>query len=1032
MVVELQTILEVGSVDKSEVLMMFENTRSARRSPRTGVAAAAVLAFMCLAITAGAQGTTAELYGTVKDSTGGVLPGVTLAVTSPQLIGGSRTAVTDDGGQWRVPRLLPGTYAVQASLSGFQTLTVERITMDSGVSFAVPITLTITTVEETVTVTSEAPVIDVRSSVTTYTVDQNLIRDVPIERSYADVLTTLPGVTTGSRYTYSLTQAVHGSSVRDNDYILDGQSTKHPSGYSGTEFSIEALELTQASTSGVSAEYGQSSGGVFTFVTKSGGDNFAGSTYYYIVDEAIQSENVSGLTSEQNAIIRDTNFGGNIGGPVIKEKLWFFFDFNRNTNELAQASYPAPSTRDRLGSEANIHERKKLFLVKGTWQPLSNSRFSYTYNNQDRWMRPSNPGAKFRFDERAWRKQFWKPKTHSAQWTSVIGANVIFDAQWGWLKVNEDNTFPFGSYDPSEVHGYEDRGSGIAYGTWNQLRGRFDGRDHWDIRSAFSYFKKDLGGDHNFKFGFHQEKAWSQRWRVIPDGFRQYLDSASDCFSLDCAVPDQIRIYQQPTDTQDEHRIIALYAQDSWSLPGDVTLNLGLRYEHSNGWTPEQRGGCDVVPGGFNPDYDGNTVDFPRTCYHPNFTWPKRPDIINWNTFAPRVGVNWDVTGEGKFIVKGSFGRWHDKISGVGSGNPNSSRLTRFDWLDCRDAAGNPISCQGLPLDQMNGDLLFVAGEEGRLISNNVVSPEEFAGTITHDPNLQQPYVDSVNVGFEFGVGADFSFSVTGIYKRAGDLFATTDPLRPFDQAYDEVSVVNPVDNQPMNIFLVRPDFTATDSFRSNSDLANRRYKGLEFVARRRFRDGWQLFGSYTLGDSTGNLGTHFNDSFSLNVRNPNDLINRDGPLSLDARHLLKLSFSWVAPYEINLAAQYLGQTGFPANLLLGSRMPGATFFQFRRGIDYPENNADGVRYRESRVDVAVEPRGTHRVDFQNLLNLRVEKFFEFDRGIRIGLTLDVLNVLNSGAVTHIQTQRFGLTNFLEPEAIVPPRRARFGFRFLF
>ena len=213
-----------------------------------------------------------------------------------------------------------GTYEVEASLSGFQTLTVERITMDSGVSFDVPITLTLTTVEETVTVTSESPVIDVRSSVTTYTVDQNLIREVPIERSYADVLTTLPGVTTGGRYTYSLTQAVHGSSVRDNDYILDGQSTKHPSGYSGTEISIEALELTQASTSGVSAEYGQASGGVFTFVSKSGGDDFAGSTYYYIVDEGIQSNNAAGLAQEQNAIVRDQNFGGNIGGPVRQTK----------------------------------------------------------------------------------------------------------------------------------------------------------------------------------------------------------------------------------------------------------------------------------------------------------------------------------------------------------------------------------------------------------------------------------------------------------------------------------------------------------------------------------------------------------------------------------------------------------------------------------------------------------------------------------------------------------------------------------------
>jgi len=1012
--------------------MSLELTRSARSGPRTCVVAAAVLAFMCLAITAGAQETTAELYGTVKDSTGGVLPGVTLAVTSPQLIGGSRTAVTDDGGQWRVPRLPPGTYAVQASLSGFQTLTVERIAMDSGVSFAVPITLTITTVEETVTVTSDAAVIDVRSSVTTYTVDQDIISNVPMERSYADVLTTLPGVTTGSRYTYSLTQAVHGSSVRDNDYILDGQSTKHPSGYSGSEFSIEALELTQASTSGVSAEFGQASGGVFTFVTKSGGDNFAGSSYYYIVDEAIQSNNAAGLAQEQNAVVRDTNYGGNIGGPIVKQKLWFFADFNRNTNELAQANYPAPSTRSRLGSEANIHERKKLYLVKGTWAPLSNSRFSYTFNLQDRWMRPSNPGSKFRFDETAWRKQFWKPKTHSAQWSSVFGDSTIFDAQWGWLKVNEDNTFPFGSYDASNVHGYEDRGSGVAYGTWNQLRGRFDGRDHWDVRTALTHFKKSSAGDHDFKFGFHHQKSWSQRWRVIPDGFRQYLDSASDCFSLDCAVPDQIRIYQQPTDTQDAHRVMAVYAQDSWSL-GDVTLNLGLRFEHSNGWTPEQRGGCDLVPNGFSPDYDGNTVDFPRKCYFPNFTWPERPNIINWNTIAPRFGFNWDVTGEGKVIVKGSAGRWHDKVGGAGSGNPNSSKLTRFDWLDCRDAAGNPISCQGLPADQMNGDLHFVAGEEGRLISNSVKSPEEFAGTITHDPNLLQPYVDSVNLGFEFGVGADFSLSVTGMYKRAGDLYATTDPLRPHDQAYDEVSVINPVNNQPMNIFVVNPAFTDSGSLRSNSDLAERHYKGLEFVARRRFRDDWQLLGSYTLGSSTGNLGTHFNDSFSLNVRSPNDLINRDGPLSLDSRHLLKLSFSWIAPYDINIGAQYLGQTGFPANTLLGrSRMPGATFFQFQRGIHYPTNNPDGIKYRESRVDVAVEPRGTHRVDFQNILNLRVEKTLDLNGGKRIGLTFDVMNILNSGAVTHVQEQRFGLENFLETEAIVFPRRARIGVKFQF
>jgi hypothetical protein len=344
------------------------------------------------------------------------------------------------------------------------------------------------------------------------------------------------------------------------------------------------------------------------------------------------------------------------------------------------------------------------------------------------------------------------------------------------------------------------------------------------------------------------------------------------------------------------------------------------------------------------------------------------------------------------------------------------------------------MSCEGLSPAQVNGDLLFKDGEQGRLISNNVITPEQFEGTVTHDPNLSQPYVDSVNVGYEIGVGPDFSFGITGIYKKSGNLYARIDPSRPFPDAYDQVTVINPVDNQPLNIFIEKAEFgpVPTASRLGNDDRAERTYKGVEFTVRRRFRDGWQFYGSYTLGESNGTLGTHFNDSFALDVRDPNALINAEGPLSLDSRHLIKLNFSWVAPYEITIGAAYRGQSGVPANGLIGSRMPGATFFQFQRGVHYPEFDSSGVRYRLSRADVSVEPRGTHRVDFQSIFNVRVEKFFVLKENTRLGVVFDVLNLLNSSAVTHVQTQRFGLTNFLDPEAIVAPRRARFGFRFQF
>jgi len=985
---------------------------------------------------AAGQGRTVTLYGKVVDASGAVLPGVTITVSSPQLIKGQEVVVTDGAGQWRIPNLPPGTYTIKGELPGFATITREGLVAVAGAQLSADLVMGVSGLQETVTVSADSPVVDVRSARQVHTVDTKLIEEVPLSgRTYADVINTLPGITDGGKYTYSLTQTVHGSGVRDNDYVIDGQSTKHVSGYSGTEFSIEAIEEVQVTTGGISAEFGQASGGVFTFVTKSGGDQYRGTLYSYLIDEAVQGDNVTAELERQgidkgNAIVRDLNWGANLGGPIVKQRLWFFADFNRSASEESIAGFPL----------ANVEDWKRLIFTKGTWQVSPNNRFSGSFNHQRRWMLPSNPGADYRLDPKAWRKQYWLPKVYSFQWNSVLGNKTIWEAQGGMLKVIEDNTFPHGSFDPDVVNGYVDTGSGIRYGTWDRARGRFDGRDHWDLKTNLSYFAGDfLGGTHEIKTGFHREKGWAQRWNVIPNNLLMRLRSAPTCLSLDCAVPLDVQLFGGPADTQSEYIMYNAYVQDQWSLRNGLTLNLGLRFERTDGWTPEQRRGADLVPRGFDPDQDGNRNKFPTIAWFPSHVWPERKGLLDWNSLAPRLGASWDPSGTARLVVKASYGRWHSKVGQeVGTGNPNGLQNNRYDWLDCRNAAGQPIPCQGLPPEQVNGDLKFQPEEQGRLLSRGVQTPEQFGNRVTHDPDLKQAYVDAINLGFEIGLGGDASFGVQGIYKKYGNVLGSLDPSRrPFDQFYDAVQVTNPVNGQAMTIYLEKPQFgsLATQTFLSNPPEARASYRGLELVLRKRFRNRWQFLGSYLVGRAEGNIGTHFNDGIGRSVTNPNALINDFGPLSLDSTHQIKMNGSYHAPGGVILGVSYLGMTGYPIQSFvspIGGTFGGATYFQFIRGVHYPRTDANGVQYRESSVTLPVEPRGTHRVDFRNMLNVRAEKTFHVGGERRLGVVVDVLNLLNSNAVTHVQALRLEFVNYLLPELIESPIRARIGLRFLF
>ena len=214
-----------------------------------------------------------SIVGKVADEQGLVMPGVVIAVSSPNLIAGSQTATTGDDGTYRVRNLPPGTYAVLAELTGFTSVNREGIILEAAKTLGVDFQMSISTVEETVTVTGESPLVEVRSSRVGVTMDTDLLENIPTGREFEDILSFQPGIVE-SPYSFAPVNSVHGGHVRANYYSMDGfQMIDTTVGYFIGDISYDSLQEVQITTGGISAEFGQASGGVFNFITKSGGND---------------------------------------------------------------------------------------------------------------------------------------------------------------------------------------------------------------------------------------------------------------------------------------------------------------------------------------------------------------------------------------------------------------------------------------------------------------------------------------------------------------------------------------------------------------------------------------------------------------------------------------------------------------------------------------------------------------------------------------------------------------------------------------
>ena len=936
-----------------------------------------MLASLFFATITVAQQRTGDLYGKVIDDQGLGIPGVTVTVTSPSHIK-TEIIVTDEQGSYRAVRLTPGIYTVKVELSGFRTVTNEQISLLAGQALAINATLSPATVEETITVIGESPLVDVKNVQTMRTLETELLDNIPNGRKYADLLTTVAGVL-DTEYGFTPTQTVHGSTPRDNLFNIDGASLNDTTvGYIATEIPIDMIDEVQITTSGVSAEHGLATGGVFNFVTKSGGNAFSGTANFFYEGEGLTADNMTPELSTQIAqgsvMEKNQEVGGTLGGPIMRDKLWFFANARRTENAIAEPFLPPGSPRETNQNHG---------FLKLTWQAHPNTKIegSLTTRRQD-----ENPGNVRGFAN-ANAKETWEILNRSQTiWhlaaTHVVSENTLMDMRINRVFKNFKRDYP---NNPDLKPGLRDIGTGLQWGGNPDRRGARQtlARDIGQFQVSMSHYKDDWGGSHEFKTGLYAERSPFSNENHWPNGedVEQRLKYGEAYRVRLCVCPqDGVKA------AVDRY---AAYVQDQWTISDRVTLNYGLRWEGSEGWIPAQSAG-----GG---------------RFFAKEEQPEVRDAMKFSTIAPRIGVAVSLNEEGTRTLKASYGRYYAMLL-----NQSVLRVvqvggyTEHKWND------------------LNGDLVFQDNELGTMTRGRS------AGKREADPNLRQQYVDNFNLTFEQQFGRDFVFSIAGIVKRENDILETMDKGRPFS-AYNKVSVTNPIDGQPINVYVLDPSYLGSPSITYLTNPKNpvplfRDFEALEMVFQRRFREGWQLLASYTFSNSYGNIGNSYGSSSGGRpvYDNPNTtLTNIEGPLDMDVPHAFKLQGTKVLPFDIWVSGYYQALSGFPLKL----------------PQDFPSDPAMGARtvrfFREqipemvveSRVDVAGTQRGSERHDFKHLVSFRAEKKFNFGDNKRIGIIADVFNLFNSSRVTTVQSLRIDVPQFHVPARIEFARRLRIGLR---
>lgn len=801
------------------------------------VALAAVAAF---AAAAGFAQTSGRIQGTVKDSDGAPLPGVTLTATAP-VLPGNITAVSANDGTFRLLSLPPGIYTVTANLDGFNT--VESRDVKVGIDRTVTLELTMTAAfAGELTVLGEAPVVDTSSATSGVSASAETFERIPMARDFYAVAQLATGAAADASGT-----TVYGSTGAENAYVIEGLNTTGVE--LGTEtklLNFDFIQEVEIKTGGLPAEYGRLTGGLINAITKSGGNEFSGDVFGFYEGGDLQSDDSTRADRSHDATqIVDTDsraeYGFDLGGFLVRDKLWFFVAYNRVDrtdattviNEIETPGSPVP------GSVIEADVEEDLYAGKLTWRINSNNNLAFSVFGDP----TSREGNLFNISGPA---STWDGTRETGSDDFVLRYDGVFGSSWvieGLAGLHQEEDFISGP-GKSNPHYIDTRPSGP-----DALSGGFT--FHQDQEFEREVFKADVSkflGKFEFKFGADREETsavnanWNggagQRIYIfnnrLPEGgptvyrHRYYVNDQAPGFDPDDPTTWQIAA---PLVSEPDSLSTALYAQTSWKVMPNLTLNLGFRWEEQE----------------INDRFGDNSITID-------------------DNYAPRVAFVWDPQANGRSKLFGSFGRYYENI-------PMDINIRAFGG-EVQAFAYNfsPSPNDIVPLDQS------LTGFRNSLLG----------GATPVDPGLEGQYIDEILLGYEYEVMPNFSVGIQASYRELGQVIE--DFLISPTTGY---FIANPGQG-------IGSQMTFYDYEEAIAPKARREFTGVELNARKRYSNGWQLYASYLWSElegnydglfqaSTGQLDPNINSAFDY----ADFMINADGKLSNDRTHQFKASGSY-------------------------------------------------------------------------------------------------------------------------------------------
>jgi hypothetical protein len=972
----------------------------------------------------------ASITGVVRDTSGAVLPGVIVEASSPALIERVRSVVSDSTGQYRIVDLRPGVYTVTFTLTGFSTVRREGIELTGSFTATVNADLRLGSLEETITVTGESPVVDVQSSKRQQVLPDELIQAIPTARVYHSLMGLIPGINLSGTSDVGgiggpavITFSVHGGRFSEGRLQLDGTSTGAAVGGSGTSYYVVDVGNAQEVTFSTSGGMGESETGgpLMNVVPRQGGNVRNGTIFANGASGAMQSSNFTqelqdaGLAAP-GELQKIWDINGTFGGPLIRDRLWYVVTgryqgnrkyvegmyYNKNAGNPASWSYDPDLDRRATGDGT-----WKALGLRLTWQATPKHKFGVFWDETSVCVNCIGSGSSTISPEAAGTTMGFPHRVQQGSWTSPMTNRVLLEAGFGtYLSWYGGKERPGNNRDLIRVTEQAGIIPGLQYRSQDWSR-PYSKTLTW--RASVSY----VTGAHSMKFG------------AIGNYYRNKTDSYTNnhrlAYRFNNGVPNQLTMSGLHFITDSHTQPTGFYAQEQWTA-GRLTLQGGIRFDHVTSGFPDQQLGPELF--------------IPTPIFFP------AQGGIEYNDISPRFGAAYDLRGDGKTAVKFTMGRYLEasSVAGIYSALNPITRLSTSTTRSWTDGNRNYVA---------DCDLLNPAQQDFRASGGDLCGPWGTANfgqnvfTSSYDPELTQgwgvrPYNWDFGVSVTREVLPRVSLEV-GYFRRIYGNFTVVDNRAVSAADYTPFSVFVPDDPRLPEggggviggYYDVVPNkFGQQDNLTTlarNYGKQTEHWNGLDVNVNARTSNGIMIQG----GVSTGRTSTN---NCEVIAQVPEALFGATSFLVGNAN-------SWLSSEWCDIQQPFLTQVrGAGAYTIPRIDVQVSATLQSKPGTQLAANyNVPSavaaitlgrpLSGNAANTTVNISQPGKLYGDRINQLDIRLAKILRFGR-TRTQVGLDVYNVTNSSAI-QTYNQTYG-ARYLTPTLVLPARFAKVSAQFDF